>query len=67
MEWAPIVWKLSFAVFLIVLSGAVVYLAVRLGNVLESMGATIKSVEVVVDKEVNNLLKDVDQTVKETE
>lgn len=65
MEWAPIVWKLSFAVFLIVLSGAVVYLAVRLGNVLESMGATIKSVEVVVDKEVNNLLKDVDQTVKE--
>ena len=65
MEWAPIVWKLSLAVFLIVLSGAIVYLVVRLGNVLGSVGATFKSVEVVVDKEVNNLLKDVDQSVKE--
>jgi methyl-accepting chemotaxis protein len=65
MEWASIVWKLSLAVFLIVLSGAVVYLVVRLGSVLGDIGATFKSVEAIVDKEMNSLLKDVDQTVKE--
>ncbi len=65
MEWASIVWKLSLAVFLIVLSGAVVYLVVRLGSVLGDLGATFKSVEAIVDKEMNSLLKDVDQTVKE--
>ena len=66
MEWVSIVWKLSLSVFLIVLSGAVLYLVVRLGSVLGNIGATFKSVEAMVDKELNNLLKDVDQTVKES-
>ena len=64
MEWAPIVWKLSLSVFLLVLSGAAIYLVARLGRVLRDIGGTFKSVEAIVDNELNDLLKEVDQSVK---